>query len=106
MCKCCCLAALARVNWIHPPMQLTAGKEKDNQLAFRDVLVTRMTYGFRISVYHRTKFRGRYIKFNSHHPYAVNRMNAKYLKLRATNISSDPNTHQETLRNNHAKNIQ
>ncbi|XP_036358999.1 uncharacterized protein LOC118763458 [Octopus sinensis] len=72
-------------------------KEKDNQLAFLDVLITRTNYGFRTPVYRKSPFPERYLNFNFHHPYSIKRGIAQCLKYRAKDISSDRDTHHKEM---------
>ena len=90
---------LEHVNTIRPSIQFTMEKEKDNQLAFLDILITRTECGFKTSVYHKPTFTGQYLNFDSHHPYSVKHGIARCLQHRAQTISSDSHTyHQEMTR--------
>ena len=90
---------LGHVNTIRPSIQFTMEKEKDNQLAFLDILITRTECGFKTSVYRKPTFTGQYLNFNSHHPYSVKYGIARCLQHRAQTKSSDSHTyHQEMTR--------
>ena len=80
---------LEYVNTIRPSIQFTMEKEKDNQLAFLDILITRTECGFKTTVYRKPTFTGQYLNFDSHHPYSVKHGNARCLQHRAQTISSD-----------------
>ena len=83
---------LEHVNTIRPSIQFTMEKEKDNQLAFLDILITHTECGFKTSVYRKPTFTGQYLNFDSHHPYSVKHVIARCLQHRAQTISSDSHT--------------
>lgn len=90
---------LEHVNTIRPSIQFTMEKERDNQLAFLDVLITRTECRFKTSVYRKPTFTGQYLNFDSHHPYSVKHGIVRCLQHRAQTISSDSHTyHQEMTR--------
>ena len=66
-------------------------KEQDNKLPFLDVLVTYTEQGFRSSVYYK------YLNFNSHHPYMVNKGIVCCLQHRAKTISGDTDAYQKEM---------
>ena len=72
-------------------------KEQNKRLLFLDVLVTCTVQGFRSSVNHKSTFTGRYLNFNSHHPYKVKKGIVHCLQHRAKTISSDTDENQEEM---------
>ena len=55
------------LNGQHPNMKFTIEHEKENKLAFLDVLVTRSKTGLYTGVYRKPTHMDRYIPFHSHH---------------------------------------
>ena len=72
-------------------------EEQDNKLPLLDVLVTCTQQGFSSSVYRKPTFTGKYLNFNSHHPYTVKKEIVRCLQHRAKTISSDTDAYQEEM---------
>ena len=80
-------------------MQFTMEKEQDNELPFVDVLVAWTEEGYSLSVCRKTTFTGRYLNFNSHHPYNMTKGIIRCLHHRQKAIRSDTGAYQEEMIN-------
>ena len=56
---------LEYINGLHPNIQFSIEHERDNQLAFLDILITRTENGFNTSVFRKTTFTGQGTNFYS-----------------------------------------
>ena len=78
------------LNQQNPSIQFTIEEEKDNQLPFLDVLVSRVEDNqLRTAVYRKPTHTDRYINFNSHHHSRVLRGAIRCLRDRAYNVCDD-----------------
>lgn len=85
------------VKSVKPFTKFTIVEKKDKQLAFLEVLITRMGCEFRIFVYSKPTLTERYVNFNSDHTYSVKSRIAQCLKHRAKNISGDSERNHEEM---------
>lgn len=78
------------VNSTRPSIRLTM-EEEINQLSFLDVLMTCTGNGFKVYVFHKPPFTGQYLNFNSHLPYSIQKMIARFLQHRAKIVKRSRN---------------
>ena len=77
------------LNSVDPNIQFTVEKEKDGQLAFLDILLSRDSEGsISTSVYWQPTHTDQYLNFQSHHPVAHKRSVVRTLMSRAESLSS------------------
>ena len=67
-------------------IEFTIEEERENQLPFLDVLVSREGNHLRMAVYRKPTHTDRYINFNSHHHFRVLRGTVQCLRDRAYNV--------------------
>ena len=74
---------MGHINSIHPAIHFTIEKERDNNLSFLDMLITRTVQGFSTSVNRKSTFIGEYVNFNSHYPWIAKKWIVRCLQHRA-----------------------
>ena len=62
---------LTHLNSCDPHIQFTLEKEKDNQLPYLDILITRQNHSLHTAVYRKPTDKGILLNFKSNHPYST-----------------------------------
>lgn len=83
------------LNKRNKSIKFTIEHERDNKLAFLDVMVERKGNHFKTKVYKKKTHTDRYIHFNSHHHHRVHTGTIKCIKNRAKTICNEEYLEQE-----------